>query len=90
MTVELTPELEALIQQDVSRGVYETADQFLEEAVRLLHEREAWLFDQSEDISAKIDEGWESARLGKLHDEAEVKAWMQSQKQAWRDQNPSA
>jgi Arc/MetJ-type ribon-helix-helix transcriptional regulator len=90
MTVELTPELEALIQQDVSRGVYENAQQFIEEAVRLLHGQGAWLFEQRQEISTKIDQGWESARRGELYSGDSVKEWMENRKKAWREQNPSA
>lgn len=43
MTIRLKPELEQLIQEDVERGPYQTADEYVEEAVKMLHEQEEWL-----------------------------------------------
>jgi putative addiction module CopG family antidote len=43
MEIRLPPELENLIKQDVQRGSYETVDEFVECAVSMLHEQEAWL-----------------------------------------------
>ena len=43
MTIHLRPELEALIQQDVERGAYQSADEFVAQAVQMLHEHEQWL-----------------------------------------------
>lgn len=34
MTIRLKPELEALIQKDVERGPYQSADEFVEQAVQ--------------------------------------------------------
>ena len=43
MPVELKPETEALIRQEVQRGAYRSASKFIEHAVALLHEQEEWL-----------------------------------------------
>ena len=61
MTIHLKPELEALIQKDVERGPYRSADEFVEQAVQMLHEQEQWLADNHADIAAKIEEGYASA-----------------------------
>jgi Arc/MetJ-type ribon-helix-helix transcriptional regulator len=37
MTIHLRAELEELIQQDIQRGPYQTVEEFIERAVRLLH-----------------------------------------------------
>jgi putative addiction module CopG family antidote len=58
MTIHLKPELEALIQKDVERGPYQSADEFVEQAVQMLHEQEQWLADNHADIAAKIEEGY--------------------------------
>jgi len=47
MNIRLRPELEELIKQDVERGPYESVDEFVEHAVSLLHEQEAWLADHT-------------------------------------------
>src|SRR2546430_17576851 len=57
MNIHLKPELEQLIHKDVERGPYETADEFVERAVEMLHAQEEWLSANRTEISAKIEEG---------------------------------
>ncbi|MGA9352605.1 MAG: hypothetical protein WBV46_02865 [Terriglobales bacterium] len=66
MEIRLRPELEELIKEDVQRGPYETVDEFVEQAVSMLHEQEAWLAANRAEIQAKISEGWASAQRGDL------------------------
>lgn len=87
MTIRLRPELEALIQKDVARGPYQSADEFVEQAVQLLHEQEQWLADNHADITAKIEEGYSSAERGELLDPEQVRTQVQDRKQAWRNKN---
>ncbi len=54
MEIRLRPELEELIKQDVQRGSYETVDEFVERAVSMLHEQEAWLAQNRSEIAAKM------------------------------------
>ena len=74
MTIHLRPELEALIQQDVERGPYQSADEFVAQAVQMLHEHEQWLADNRADIAAKIEQGFRQAERGELLDPVEVRA----------------
>ena len=87
MTIRLKPELEALIQKDVERGPYQSADEFVEQAVQMLHEQEQWLADNHADLAAKIDEGCASAERGDLLDPEQVRAQVNARKQAWRKEN---
>jgi len=75
MEIRLRPELAELIKQDVQRGPYETVDEFVEQAVSMLHEQEAWLAANRAEIQTKIAEGYASAQRGELlnHDEARAK-----------------
>lgn len=66
MTIHLNPELEALIQQDVKRGPYESADDFVAQAVQLLHQQEQWLADNRASIAAEIEHGYTQAIRGEL------------------------
>jgi Arc/MetJ-type ribon-helix-helix transcriptional regulator len=43
MESRIRSELEELIKQDVQRGPYETVDEFVEQAVSMIHEQEATL-----------------------------------------------
>jgi putative addiction module CopG family antidote len=90
MTIHLKPELERLIQQDVERGPYETADEFVERAVQLLHDQEEWLSANRADIGAKIAEGYASAQRGELIEGDQVRANMEEKKRAWRPDKPKA
>jgi putative addiction module CopG family antidote len=83
MKIELRPELEALIQQDVQRGLYKNVDEFVEHAVSLLHEQESWLAEQGSEIRAKIEQGYASAQRGELIDSGEVRAKLDEKKRAW-------
>lgn len=87
MTIHLKPELEALIQQDVQRGPYQTADEFVERAVQMLHDQEQWLADNREEIAAKIEAGFASSERGDLIDAEQVRARMNERKQTRRGQN---
>jgi antitoxin ParD1/3/4 len=66
MTVHLKPELEALIKKDVQRGPYQSADEFVERAVQLLHEQEEWFSENQDEIAAKIEHGFAEAKRGEL------------------------
>ncbi len=83
MKIELRPELEALIKQDVERGPYKSVDEFVEQAVSLLHEQEAWLAEQGSEIRAKIEEGYAAAKRGELVDSSEVRSRLEEKKRAW-------
>ena len=83
MKIELKPELEALIRQDVERGAYKSVDEFVEQAVSLLHEQEAWLTEQGSEIRAKIEEGYAAAQRGNLIDSSEVRSHLEKKKRAW-------
>ncbi len=83
MAIQLKPELEALIQEDVARGPYQSADEFLERAVHMLHDQESWLRENRDTISAMIEQGFASAERGELRTPAEVRARMDERKSAW-------
>ena len=72
MTIRFGPEMEALIQKDVERGAYKSADEFVAQAVRMLHEQEQWLADNRSGIGAKIDHGFAQAQRGELVDSDEA------------------
>jgi len=87
MKIELKPELEALIKQDVERGAYKSVDEFVEQAVSLLHEQEAWLAEQGSEIRAKIEEGYAAAQRGELVDSSAVRSRMEEKKRTWLSEN---
>ncbi len=82
MEIRLRPELAELIKQDVQRGPYETVDEFVEQAVSMLHEQEAWLAANRADIQTKIAEGYAAAQRGELVGPEEVRSRLQELKRA--------
>ena len=80
MNIRLKPEVEKLVEQDVQRGPYQTADEFVERAVVLLHEQEVWLAEHAAEIDAKIREGYAAAKRGELIDADKVRQSMDRKK----------
>jgi putative addiction module CopG family antidote len=85
MEIRIRPELEELIKQDVQRGSYESVDEFVEQAVSMLHEQEAWLATNRTDIQMKIAEGYASAQRGELMGPDEARAKLTELKRARSD-----
>jgi len=86
MTIRLTPELEALIQKDVERGPYRSADEFVAQAVQMLHEQEQWLAENRANIAAKIEHGFAQAQRGELVDGDEAFRQLRQQHEQRRKQ----
>jgi antitoxin ParD1/3/4 len=61
MTVSLTPQLEAMIQQRVESGRYTDADEVVREALQLLEERE-----QRDHLRSLLEVGLEQLRRGEF------------------------
>jgi antitoxin ParD1/3/4 len=83
MEIRLRPEVEKLIRQDVQTGAYDTVDDYVEHAVSILHEQEAWLAAHREEVRAKIEEGYAAAQRGELIDAEDVRARFSERKKAW-------
>jgi antitoxin ParD1/3/4 len=82
MEIRLRPEIEALIRQDLQRGPYHSVDEYIEDAVSILHEREAWLSRNREEIGVQIEQGYKAAQRGDLLNPDEVRAKLRELKQA--------
>jgi putative addiction module CopG family antidote len=83
MTIHLKPELEELIKQGIQRGVYQSIDEYVEHAVFMLHEQEAWLADHHAEIADKIEAGYAAAQRGELIDPDRVRSSPEDRKRAW-------
>jgi Arc/MetJ-type ribon-helix-helix transcriptional regulator len=80
MAIEVSPEIQAMIDKDVARGRYRSATEFVELAVQMLH---AQLATNREDIARKIEVGWAQAERGELLDEDEVRRDLEEKKREW-------
>jgi putative addiction module CopG family antidote len=90
VTIHLRPELEEMIKQDVQRGPYQTVDEFVERAISLFHEQEAWVAGHSTEIRAKIERGCAAAQRGESVDSAQVRSRLDERKRAWLDEKRQA
>ncbi len=90
MAIQLKPELEEIVREDVQRGPYTSVDEYLERAVTMLHEQESWMAAHREEIAAQIEEGWASAQRGELLSPEQVREEMQTMKQAWIEKQRTA
>lgn len=83
MDIRLKPELGKLVEEDVQRGPYQTADESMERAVMLLHEHEAWLAEHASEIGSKVSESYAAAKRGELIDAEEGRLSMELKKRTW-------
>ena len=65
MEITLSPELEQIIQQRVETGRYQSATAVVEEALRLMEEREKGEGAYKTWVNAQIEEGLSELREGK-------------------------
>ena len=66
MNVSLTPELEQLINQKVSTGMYHSASEVIREALRLLKEHDALRKIRHEELRREIAIGMEQIKKGQM------------------------
>jgi antitoxin ParD1/3/4 len=66
MAIHLTPEFEELIENKVKSGTYKSASEVIAEALRLLEQRDRIFADNSDELRAQIEQGWQSAQRGEL------------------------
>ena len=83
MAIQLNPKLEELVRKDVARGPYRTIDEFVEQAVTMLHEQEEYLAAHRDKIRLDIEEGWAEAERGELIGGEQVKRDMALMKAQW-------
>ena len=73
MQLTLKPEVEALLQQELSTGRFQDPNDLIETALHVLADSRH--FDLS-DLDAKIQEGIDSADRGELYTEDEARAFI--------------
>lgn len=78
--ITLQPEHERLITEALRSGAYHDSNEVIKKALKLLHDRDAWLAENR----AKIEEGYAAAQRGELIEPAQVRAQMEVRKKEWR------
>jgi Arc/MetJ-type ribon-helix-helix transcriptional regulator len=88
--IHLRPELEEMIKQNVQRGPCQTVDEFVEHAISLFHEQEAWLAGHGPEIRAKIERGYAATQRGESIDSDQVRSRLDERKHACLAERPPA
>jgi antitoxin ParD1/3/4 len=81
ISADLGPKLEAVVEDLVTNGRYNSKSEVLREGVRLVQEREAAL----ERLHAELDKGRESVRRGDVHNAEDVFDRLEARIQAMID-----
>ncbi len=74
MNVSLTPELEAIIEQKVSSGMYGSASEVVREGLRLLQKRDQSHEAKLSALRGEIQKGIDSLEAGRVYDGPTVMA----------------
>jgi antitoxin ParD1/3/4 len=82
MDVQLTPELEKLVTDEVASGLYGSVSEVIREGLRLPVEERRW----REDVRRKVAEGVAEARASKLVDGKAVIAELRRKSEERRSQ----
>ncbi|MGP0017482.1 MAG: hypothetical protein ACLPHP_02840 [Candidatus Sulfotelmatobacter sp.] len=84
MTIEINrPEIEALIQQRLHSGAFQSVEDVLFDALEIQGEREAWLRENNEAINAKIERGLAQLDRGEGIQGEDLRKRLESDKTAW-------
>jgi len=87
MEIRLSPELEAVVEQDMASGRFRSVEEYIAEAVELLHEREQWRGESVEEFNAKLEESIAEAERGELMSLDEFREEMKQMKAEWAEGN---
>jgi putative addiction module CopG family antidote len=90
MEIRLSPELQAVVERDMATGRFSSVEEYIAEAVELLHEREQWREESTEELNAKLDEAIAEAERGELMSMEEVREEMKRMKADWIARNQPA
>lgn len=77
MTIQIKPEQEHRIAEAVRSGAYQSADEVIDRALEVLHERDEWLAANRETINVKILRGIEELNGGEGIPEDELDAHLE-------------
>jgi len=84
MTIQINrPEIEALIQQRLHSGAFESVEDVLFDALEIQAEREAWLQENKEAINAKIERGLAQLDRGEGIPGEKLRERLEADKSAW-------
>ena len=84
MTIEINrPEIEALIQQRLHSGAFQSVEDVLFDALEMQREREAWLQENKDAINARIERGLTQLDRGEGMPGDQLRSRLADDKAAW-------
>jgi antitoxin ParD1/3/4 len=84
MTIQINrPEIEALIQQRLHSGAFESVEDVLFDALEIQRERESWLLENKEAINSKIERGLAQLDRGEGIPGDDLRKRLEADKAAW-------
>jgi len=83
MTIELSPAIEAIIQERLKSGAFQNVEDVLLDALLVQSEREEWLQAHKPAIQEKIARGLAQLDRGEGIDGDELRTRLESRKAAW-------
>jgi Arc/MetJ-type ribon-helix-helix transcriptional regulator len=83
MTITLRPEHEKAINEAIKSGAYERPDDVIARALEVLRWEDGWLHDQKDEITAKIERGFQQFEHGEFLTAEESRADRDKQRAAW-------
>jgi antitoxin ParD1/3/4 len=85
MQLTIPPDLEALIEKQLSTGAYNSVEDVLRRALEAQDAEESWTEEERETLSAHIEEGFRQAELRELIDGDRAREEIQAMKRSWRE-----
>ena len=83
MTITLGPEHEKLIAQAIKTGAYQSPDEVIERALRMLHSEQEWLLGHKAEITEKIERAFGQFDRGEFFSAEVSQADMERRKAVW-------
>jgi antitoxin ParD1/3/4 len=91
MTIQINrPEIEALIQERLHSGAFDSVEDVLFDALEMQREQEAWLQENKEDINAKIERGLAQVERGEGISAGQLRKRLAANRTAWLRDHPES
>jgi Arc/MetJ-type ribon-helix-helix transcriptional regulator len=84
MQVNLSRDLETLVNKRLSSGAYASVEDVVRHALEAQDAEESWTEEERRGLTARIDEGFLEAERGELIDSSQVRREIQEMKDHWR------
>ena len=86
--IALRPEQEKLITQAMRTGAYQDPNEVIEQALRMLHSKDASLHGNQKEIDEKIERAFGQFERGEFFSAEESQAGLEKRKAAWLREPP--